>query len=64
MDAMKKHVDDEPNMHNSGTKMCRKKEHDAGKRLLLPDRSKTNEQITKYLTGRGISKELIDACAC
>ena len=61
-DAMKKLVDDEPNLHNSSTKLCRKPEHGADKRLLLPDRSETNEKITKYLAGRGISKELIEAC--
>ena len=61
-DAMKKLVDDEPKLHKSDTKICRKPERDADKRLLLPDRSKTNEKITKYLTGRGISKELIEAC--
>ena len=62
MDAMKKLVDDEPNLHKSDTKVCRKRVHDADKRLLLPDRSETNEKITKYLAGRGISKGLIEAC--
>lgn len=62
MDAMKKLVDDEPNLHKSDTKVCRKPVHDADKRLLLPDRSETNEKITKYLAGRGISKGLIEAC--
>ena len=32
------------------------------KRLLLPERSDTPKEITKYLTGRGIDKDLIDAC--
>ena len=60
--AMKKLVDDVPNLHKTDTKICRKPKRDADKRLLLPDRSKTNEKITKYLAGRGISKDLIEEC--
>ena len=33
-----------------------------GKRLLLPERSESNERIIHYLTGRGIDREIIDAC--
>lgn len=62
MDAMKKLIDDEQNLHHSDKKMSRKPEHNADKRLLLPDRAETNEKITTYLTGRGISKDLIEAC--
>ena len=32
------------------------------KRLLLPEKSDTNREIIKYLTGRGIDGDLIDAC--
>lgn len=32
------------------------------KRLLLPERSETTREIARYLTGRGIDKDLIEAC--
>ena len=32
------------------------------KRLLLPDRSETNDRIISYLTGRGIDREIIETC--
>ena len=32
------------------------------KRLLLPEKSDTNDVVIKYLTGRGIDKELVEAC--
>ena len=32
------------------------------KRLLLPEKSDTTDEITRYLTGRGIDKNLIEAC--
>lgn len=32
------------------------------KRLLLPERSGTTREITRYLTGRGIDRDLIEAC--
>lgn len=32
------------------------------KRLLMPERSDTNDHIISYLTGRGIDENLIDAC--
>lgn len=32
------------------------------KRLLLPEKSDTNDHIIRYLTGRGIDENLIDAC--
>ena len=32
------------------------------RRLLLPERSPTNDKIISYLTGRGIDREVIDTC--
>ena len=32
------------------------------KRLLMPEKSDTNDHIIRYLTGRGIDEDLIDAC--
>ena len=32
------------------------------KRLLMPEKSDTNDHIIRYLTGRGIDENLIDAC--
>lgn len=43
-----------------------KMESDSGivenKRLLLPERSETTREITRYLSGRGIDRNLIEAC--
>ena len=30
--------------------------------MLLPEKSKTTDEVIRYLTGRGIKKELIEAC--
>jgi hypothetical protein len=38
------------------------KQPDKAKRLLLPERSETNDHVIRYLTGRGIDRDLIDAC--
>ena len=32
------------------------------KRLLLPDRSETNDRIISYMTGRGIDREIVEMC--
>ena len=32
------------------------------KRLLLPKKSSSNDQIIRYLTGRGIDREVIEGC--
>ena len=32
------------------------------KRLLLPEKSRSNDQIIRYLTGRGIDREVIESC--
>lgn len=38
------------------------KQPDKVKRLLLPEKSDTNNHVITYLTGRGIDRGLIDAC--
>ena len=32
------------------------------KRLLLPEKSSSNDQVIRYLTGRGIDQEVIESC--
>ena len=49
-DAMKRLTKEKPDLHNTDKKICRKPERDADRRLLLPERSETNEKIIKYLT--------------
>ena len=44
------------------TKKECKSQKDEEKRLLLPEKSKTTDEVIRYLTGRGINKELIEAC--
>ena len=61
-DAMKRLTEEKSDLHITDKKICRKTESDADRRLLLPERSGTNEKITKYLASRGISKDLIEAC--
>ena len=61
-DAMKRLTEEKSDLHITDKKMCRKTECDADRRLLLPERSGMNEKITKYLSDRGISKDLIEAC--
>lgn len=38
------------------------KEELSAKRLLLPDECPSNNQVIKYLTDRGIDKDLVEAC--
>ena len=49
-----------------GAKAPSKMESDSriveNKRLLMPEKSETNDHIIRYLTGRGIDENLIDAC--
>ena len=61
-DAMKKLIDDEPNLHNSSTKLCRKPEHDAERKLLLPEKSELTAKVMWYLAGRGIDIDIVKAC--
>ena len=61
-DAMKILIDNSEDFQIKTPKICSKDDQNAERRLLLPERSETNREITRYLTGRGIDRDLIDAC--
>ncbi len=61
-DAMKILIDNSEDFQNVTPKICSKDNRNAERKLLLPERSETNREIIKYLTGRGIDRDLIDAC--
>ena len=62
MDAMKILTEGESFLHNFETKICRNKDSDRERKLLLPERSETNLEVIRYLTGRGIDVEIIRYC--
>ena len=41
---------------------CTPKPQPEARHLLLPDRNETNDAVIRYLTGRGIDREIIDYC--
>ena len=62
MDAMKILSDDSTLSPHFDTKLGENSCREEKKRLLLPEKSGTNREIINYLTGRGIDRDLIDAC--
>ena len=42
--------------------LMQEKQPDKVRRLLLPEKSETNNHVINYLTGRGIDRDLVDAC--
>ena len=61
-DAMKILTDNSEDFQISTPKICSKNDQNAERKLLLPERSGTNREVIKYLTGRGIDRNLIEAC--
>ena len=61
-DAMKILIDNSEDFQNVTPKICSKDNRNAERKLLLPEKSETNREVIKYLTGRGIDRDLIDAC--
>lgn len=42
--------------------LMQEKQPDKVRKLLLPEKSETNNHVISYLTGRGIDRDLVDAC--
>ena len=61
VDAMKILVED-TDLRHSDEKRWSKPESDGDGKLLLPERSETNLEVIRYLTGRGIDREIIQEC--
>ena len=61
-DAMKILSDERTIAPHIDTKLGENSDREEKRRLLLPEKSNTNREIIRYLTGRGINRDLIDAC--
>ena len=62
MEAMKILSEDEPAINHSKTARWDNPDSDKERKLLLPERSETSLEIIRYLSGRGIDREIIKAC--
>jgi hypothetical protein len=62
MDAMKILTDDNEIALNNATVLGESGQSKGSRRLLLPERSETDFEIIRYLTGRGIDGEIIKTC--
>ena len=62
MEAMKILTDERALSPKTGTKIGENSYREEKRKLLIPDRSETNLEVTRYLTGRGIDKEIIRDC--
>ena len=61
MDAMKILTKEGTDLHDTDAKISRKPDCDVKRKLLLPDKSETNFEVIRYLTSRGIDREIIKA---
>ena len=62
IDAMRTLTDDSEDFQAATPKICSKDNSKEGRKLLLPEKSETNLEVTRYLTGRGIDREIIRDC--
>ena len=62
MDAMKILTTEESTLHNSKLAICRKPDHGAERKLLLPEKSEISAKVMWYLTGRGIDIDTVKEC--
>ena len=62
MEAMKILSDDGHLSHNNDVILGESGADEGKKRLLLPERSQTNLEVIRHLTGRGIDREIIKYC--
>ena len=62
MEAMKILTDERALSPKTGTKIGENSYREEKRKLLLPDRSETNIEVIRYLTDRGIDKEIIRDC--
>ena len=62
MDAMKILTEDKGLALNNAPVLGESRQSKVNRKLLLPERSETDFEIIRYLTGRGIDGEIIKAC--
>ena len=62
MDAMQILTNDRKLALNNAPVLGESRQSKGNRRLLLPDKSETNLEVIRYLTGRGIDREIIKAC--
>ena len=62
MDAMKILLNEDPMINHSEDTRWNNPDSDKERKLLLPERSKTNIEVIKYLSGRGIDRDVIHSC--
>ena len=62
MEAMKILSEEEPVINHSETARWNNPDSDKERKLLLPERSETNLEVIKYLSGRGIDRDIIHSC--
>ena len=62
MEAMKILSEDEPAIDHSKAARWDNPDSDKERKLLLPERSETSLEVIRYLSGRGIDREIIKAC--
>ena len=61
MDAMQILTNDRKLALNNAPVLGESRQSKGNRRLLLPDKSETNLEVIRYLTGRGIDREIIKA---
>ena len=62
MDAMKILTDDNELSLNKAHVLCENSQDKGIRKLLLPEKSETNLEVIRYLTGRGIDRDIIKEC--
>ena len=62
MDAMKILLNEDPMINHSEDTRWNNPDSDKERKLLLPERSETNLEVIRYLSGRGIDREIIKDC--
>ena len=62
MDAMKILTKEDSDLHHSDKKICRKTDHDAERKLMLPEKSELASKVMWYLAGRGIDIDIVKDC--
>ena len=62
MEAMRILADNSEDFQRKTPNICNKNSYSPERKLLLPERSETNLEVIRYLTGRGIDKDIIRDC--
>jgi hypothetical protein len=62
MDAMKILTDDSEHALSNAPALAESRHNKEARKLLLPEKSETNLEVIRYLTGRGIDRDIIKEC--